>query len=415
MGDPRSTNRTLSLKRLNRALLERQLLLKRSTISPLEAIERLAGIQAQAPMPPYYALWSRLENFQPEALAQLLSNRQAVRIALMRSTIHLVSARDARFFRRTLAPMLERSIISFNGKKLNGVDLNQLAAATVKLASEKPVTFEELGKLLQREWPEHTPAVLSSSARNLVPLAQIPPRGLWGQGGAARHVPLEHWLGNGPHHSEADSASDVRREYSYHGADGTSNVHRNDPDSGVDDPGALETNQDAAIKSMLFRYLSAFGPASIKDMQAWSGMTRLKPYIQEWISELECFQDEAGNDLYDLPGAPLPPEDTPAPPRYLSEFDNMLISYNDRSRIMPAAYKPKIITINGLVRSTFLTDGFVSGIYSIEVDKETATLRLQPFEPISSADLELLREEGARLLEFVAPYKQHCFVVDEIQ
>lgn len=400
MGDLRPSNRTLSLKRLNRALLERQLLLRRSPISPIEAIERLAGIQAQAPMPPYYALWSRLENFQPESLADLLSKRQAVRIALMRSTIHLVSARDARLFRKTLAPMLERSIISFNGKNLIGVDLEQLASATIKLAAEKPVTFEELGKHLQQEWPEHAPSVLSSSARNLVPLAQIPPRGLWGQGGAARHVPLEHWLENGAHHLEAD---------------GTNNVHREYPESSVDVPGALGTDMDAAIKSMLFRYLSAFGPASIKDMQAWSGMTRLKPYIQEWSAELECFQDEAGNELYDLPGAPLPPEDTPAPPRYLSEFDNMLISYHDRSRIMPAAYKPKIITINGLVRSTFLTDGFVSGTYSIEEDKESATLRLQPFEPISSADLELLREEGARLLEFAAPDKQHRFAVDEIK
>lgn len=399
MGDLRPTNRTLSLKRLNRALLERQLLLRRSTMSPLEAIEHLAGIQAQAPMPPYYALWSRLEDFQPDSLADLLSKRQAVRIALMRSTIHLVSARDARLFRRTLAPMLERSIISFNGKKLVGVDLEQLASATIKLAAEKPVTFEELGKHLQQEWPEHAPSVLSSSARNLVPLAQIPPRGLWGQGGAARHVPLEHWLENGAHHSEADGFGD---EYEY-------------PVSADIPSGLLESDTDADVKSMLFRYLSSFGPASIKDMQAWSGMTRLKPYIQQWAAELECFQDEAGNELYDLPGAPLPPEDTPAPPRYLSEFDNMLISYHDRSRIMPAAYKPKIITINGLVRSTFLTDGFVSGTYSIEEDKESATLRLQPFEPISSADLELLREEGDRLLEFAAPDKQHRFTVDAVQ
>lgn len=399
MGDLRPTNRTLSLKRLNRALLERQLLLRRSTMSPLEAIEHLAGIQAQAPMPPYYALWSRLEDFQPDSLADLLSKRQAVRIALMRSTIHLVSARDARLFRRTLAPMLERSIISFNGKKLVGVDLEQLASATIKLAAEKPVTFEELGKHLQQEWPEHAPSVLSSSARNLVPLAQIPPRGLWGQGGAARHVPLEHWLENGAHHSEADGFGD---EHEY-------------PVSADIPSGLLESDTDADVKSMLFRYLSSFGPASIKDMQAWSGMTRLKPYIQQWAAELECFQDEAGNELYDLPGAPLPPEDTPAPPRYLSEFDNMLISYHDRSRILPAAYKPKIITINGLVRSTFLTDGFVSGTYSIEENKESATLRLQPFEPISSADLELLREEGDRLLEFAAPDKQHRFTVDAVQ
>ncbi|RJE88547.1 winged helix DNA-binding domain-containing protein [Paenibacillus sp. 1011MAR3C5] len=395
MGDIRPTNRVLSLKRLNRALLERQLLLQRSRISPLEAIERLAGIQAQAPIPPYYALWSRLENFQPESLADLLSNRQAIRIALMRSTIHLVSARDAGLFRTALAPMMERAIMSYNGKKLGGVDLAQLVATTVKIATEKPITFEELGKHLQQDWPQHEPSVLSSTARNLVPLAQIPPRGIWGQGGAARHVPLAHWLETGPVNQRIDGANDVQG-------------HEND---GITRSGTAGSDTDENIKLMLFRYLGAFGPASVKDMQAWSGLTRLKPYVQEWAPELECFKDEAGNELYDLRGAPLPPEDTPAPPRYLSEFDNMLISYSDRTRIMPAAYKSRIITINGLVRSTFLTDGFVRGTWTIEENKESATLRLQPFEPINDDDLESLREEGTRLLHFAAPDKQPSFSV----
>ncbi|MFF2885690.1 winged helix DNA-binding domain-containing protein [Paenibacillus sp. NPDC057967] len=398
MGDILPTNRTLSLKRLNRALLERQLLLRRSRISPLEAIERLVGIQAQAPMPPYYALWSRLDNFEPESLANLLSNRQAVRIALMRSTIHLVTARDARLFRAALAPMLERTIISYNGKKLGGVDLAQLALATVKLATEQPITFEELGKQLQQDWPGHEPSVLSSTARNLVPLAQIPPRGLWGQGGAARHVPLAHWLATGPNHQEIGGIGDLQ-EYA---------------NGGINSSGKAGDDIDAAIKSILFRYLGAFGPASVKDMQAWSGMTRLKPYIQEWASELECFKDEAGNELYDLSGAPLPPEDMPAPVRYLSEFDNMLISYSDRTRIMPAVYKSRIITINGLVRSTFLIDGFVRGTWTIEENKESANLRLQPFEPIRDEDMESLRDEGARLLHFAAPDKQHRFLVDPV-
>ncbi|REK74932.1 winged helix DNA-binding domain-containing protein [Paenibacillus paeoniae] len=391
MGDLLPTNRTLSLKRLNRALLERQLLLQRSRISPLEAIEHLAGIQSQAPMPPYYALWSRLENFEPGSLVKLLAGRQAIRIALMRSTIHLVSARDARLFRAALTPMMERTINSFNGKKLHGVDLTQLAVKTISYATENAVTFEELGKHLHQYWPEHEPSVLSSTARNLVPLAQIPPRGLWGQGGAARHVPLAHWLASGRDHQTSEGITKVC----------TINL-----------AGTARGDTDAAIKSMLFRYLGAFGPASIKDMQVWSGLTRLKPYIEEWSSELECFKDEAGNELYDLPGAPLPPEDTPAPPRYLSEFDNMLLSYYDRKRIMPAAYKSKIITINGLVRSTFLTDGFVRGTWTIEENKDAATLRLQPFEPVSDDDLVALREEGVRLLRFAAPDKQHYFEVD---
>lgn len=161
---------TLSLKRLNRTLLERQFLLKRTSISPLEAIERLAGIQAQAPTPPYYALWSRLEGFRPEQLADLLTSRQAVRIALMRSTIHLVSAQDALSFRAALAPMLERIIISAFGKRLAGADLIKLAERTVMLAEEKPRTFEELGKLLQQDWPGYEPSALAAAARNYVPL-----------------------------------------------------------------------------------------------------------------------------------------------------------------------------------------------------------------------------------------------------
>lgn len=173
-------------------------------------------------------------------------------------------------------------------------------------------------------------------------------------------------------------------------------------------------NTDTIIKSMLFRYLGAFGPASVKDMQAWSGMTRLKSYIDEWKSELRIYEDESGIKLYDLPDATLPSEDTPAPPRFLSEFDNMLISFNDRTRIMAPSYKPRVITKNGLVHSTFLTDGFVRGIWTIEKDKDAATLRLKPFEPLHEADVESLRDEGARLLEFAVPNVQHRFSIDPV-
>ena len=233
-----SSESVLSKKALNRALLERQLLLRRSKLSVLEAINHLVGFQAQAPNPPYYGLWTRLEGFRQEQLTQLMIDRQVVRIALMRATIHLVTAEDCLMLRPLLQSVLERGLKGAFGKQLEGIDLQAVIAAGRMLVEQQPRTFHELGKMLQEQWPSYDPAALGAAVRTWVPLVQVPPRGLWGESGQAVHTSSEQWL------------------------------HR-------------PLSADASAEKLIRRYLAAFGPASLKDMQVWSGLTKLKEIIEE--------------------------------------------------------------------------------------------------------------------------------------
>jgi len=198
----------LSPRALNRALLSRQLLLDRPHLpdetdgrraAVISAIEHLVGLQAQAPFPPYYGLWSRLGGFRPEDLGSLITDRSVVRIALMRGTIHLVSARDCLPLRRQLQPVLERGLRGAFGRQLAGVDPVALAAAGRELVESAPMTFSQLGAALTERWPDHPPAALAQGVRALVPLVQVPPRAVWGRAGQARHTSAEHWLGQPDH------------------------------------------------------------------------------------------------------------------------------------------------------------------------------------------------------------------------
>jgi hypothetical protein len=179
----------LNRRALNRALLERQLMLRRSNLSAAEAIEHLVGMQAQVPTTPYLGLWTRLEGFRPAELSELIETRAAVRIALQRSTIHLVTARDCLAIRPVVQPVLDAF-----PKRLSGLDATGLAAAGRALVEEQPRTFAELGALLAADW-DREPADLASAVRALVPLVQVPPRGLWRRSGQARHTSTEAWLG----------------------------------------------------------------------------------------------------------------------------------------------------------------------------------------------------------------------------
>src|SRR5580692_2500613 len=229
----------LSLRALNRALLSRQRLLDRSDLpddadgrraAVIGTIEHLVGLQAQAPFPPYYGLWSRLGGFRPEDLAPLLTDRSVVRIALMRGTIHLVSARDCLPLRRLVQPVLERGLRGAFGRQLAGVDPAALAAAGRALVEAEPMTFSQLGQALAARWPDHPPGALAQAVRALVPLVQVPPRAVWGRAGQSRHTSAEHWLGQ--------------------------------PSAG--NPGAPPA-PDADLAGLVTRYLSAFGPATVRD------------------------------------------------------------------------------------------------------------------------------------------------------
>jgi DNA glycosylase AlkZ-like len=180
------THDVIGVRELNRATLERQILLRRQKSSALDAIEHLVGMQAQAPSPPYIGLWTRLEDFRPDELGRLILERRAVRIALMRNTVHLVSARDCLALRPLVQPVLDRTLYSTRANRTNleGVDTGALAATGRALLEETPSTAKELGEKLQEQWPECDPTSLARAIRHLLPLVQVPPRGVWGKSGS---------------------------------------------------------------------------------------------------------------------------------------------------------------------------------------------------------------------------------------
>ncbi len=362
---------TLSRRALNRALLDRQLLLRRASFpaagrqaaradAVIAAIEHLVGLQAQAPFSPYYGLWSRLAGFRPADLAELIVDRRAVRIALMRGTIHLVSARDCLMLRALIKPVLDRHLNTVLGRQLTGVDTGKLAAAGRALVEEKPRTFSELGAMLAERWPGHPPAALALGVRALVPLIQVPPRAVWGRGGQALHTSAESWLPSANHN-----------------------------------PGSLD--------SMVTRYLAAFGPASVKDVRAWSGLTGLGEVMDRLRPSLRAFRDERGTELFDLPGAPRPDPDRPAPVRLVAEFDNLALAHADRTRIITDENRKRLFTRNGIFPGTVLVGGFAVGMWRISRGRGTAALTVEMFEPIRSRDRDAITREGERLLVFAAP------------
>ena len=260
----------------------------------VQTIEHLVGLQAQAPFPPYYGLHSRLDGFRPDDLAALITDRSVVRIALMRGTIHLVSARDCLPLRRLVQPVIERGMRGAFGKQLAGVDPGALAAAGRSLVEAEPMTFSQLGQALAARWPDHPPAALAQGVRAFVPLVQVPPRAVWGQAGQSLHTSAEHWLGQPAPPAEPDHP--------------------------------VRPASRAELAQLVTRYLGAFGPATVRDVQAWSGLTGLKAVLEQLRPSLVTFRDEQGAELFDLPTAPRPGGEVPAPVRLVAEFDNLVLS-----------------------------------------------------------------------------------------
>ena len=347
----------LSTLRLNRALLARQLLLRRRRIDPLAAVEHLVGIQSQSPRAAYIGLWTRVAGFRPEALERLLQNREVVRVALMRSTIHLVSARDCLPLRELTRPAIERPSRHSAARRAAGVADEELQAAGRALVQE-PRTFRELGAELRRRWPGCNADALAMGVRELVPLVQVPPRGLWSRGGPPAHIAAETWL------------------------DGVR-------------PAPL------SMAGLVRRYLAAYGPATVADAQTFIGVAGLRPVFEELRDELVTFRDEAVGELFDLADAPRPTSRTRAPARFLPEFDNILLSHARRERILPEGTMSLLSLGNGL-KPAFLVDGFVAGTWKLTTRGRTATLEVRPFERPSSEERREIEDEGRRLLAFAA-------------
>jgi hypothetical protein len=343
----------LGPRALNRALLERQLLLCRHEHSPDEALEHLIGLQAQNPSAPYVALWTRLAGFQPDDLAELIVARKVVRLGLMRWTLHVVTARDCLALRPVLQSVLERRMRASFGRDLAGVELDRLVEVGRSIVEQEPRSLGDLGRLLAIEWPGHEPRVLANALAALEPLVHVPPRGLWGRNGRAVQTTATRWLGR---------------------------------------PLERATQPD----ELVLRYLAAFGPATIADIRTWSGLSGLRQVIERLRPGLRTFRDEHGCELLDVPDGPLPDPDTPAPVRFLPEFDNAVLAHADRTRIVVDPDRRRVLT-----PKTFLVDGFVRGTWRLIRARGLTTLEITPFGRIARADLVALAEEGMRLLTFI--------------
>ncbi|MFI6944029.1 winged helix DNA-binding domain-containing protein [Streptomyces sp. NPDC050418] len=344
----------LTTRALNRASLDRQLLLRRHPMKPADAVAHLLGLQAQNVKPPYYALAARLADFAPEEYSRLMEDRELVRIVTMRSTIHAHTADDALALRGLVQPARTRELGQFR-KGLVGVDLDEVAVRAKELVDAEPRTLKQLREELLKVWPEADPQAIGVAARCMLPQVQVTPRGLWRRSGQVALTSLVHWLGR-------------------------------------------DDMPPATPDATVLRYLAAFGPASVKDFQTWCGLTRMREVFERLRPGLLTFRDEKGVELFDLPDAPRPDEDTPAPARLLPEYDNLLLSHADRSRFGPSEYKGRTWDGN-YAYSIFMVDGFHAGVWKLTEDKDAATVTFEAFGKLTKAQRAELESEAARLLE----------------
>ncbi|HET6295708.1 MAG TPA: winged helix DNA-binding domain-containing protein [Kribbella sp.] len=352
----------LSLRALNRATLVRQWLVERQGFTALEAIEHLVGMQAQVPLSPYVGLWSRLVDFDPSELAGLLEDRRAVRGSMMRATIHLMSSRDFLAIRPLVQPCMDREIYqnqTYGRKRLEGLDMPAVLAAGASLMASSPQTAVQLRDALGPLWPDREPPSLAHAVRCLLPTIQVPPRGVWGKGGNPAMSTADLWLGS-------------------------------------------PVDPSPSIDAVVLRYLAAFGPASVADAQAWSGLTRLNEVFDRL--DLRTYLDaSSGRTLYDLPTIELPDEDLPVPTRFLPEYDNLLLSHADRNRWIDDAERQRLLLQETLSRGSALYDGRAAALWKlVRQGKKSAILEVEPVTKLPRSALDALEAEGNQLLTFAA-------------
>lgn len=361
----------LTPRALNRATLARQLLLTRTAMPAKDAVHHLLGLQAQNTKPPYHALAARLDGFDPQELSGLMASREVARIVTMRSTLHTLTADDCLTLRPLVQPVIDRELKIFLRRLGGVVDADELAALARELVEERPLALKELREGLLKRWPDSDPQELATVARCALPLLQTTPRGLWGESGQVTLTTSRSWFGRPePELSPADTAD--------------------------------------LLDATVLRYLGAFGPASVKDMQTWCGLTRLRTAFDRLRPQLLTFRDERGTELFDLPDAPRPDEDTPAPVRLLPEFDNLLLSHADRTRVAPPEYASRTFYVN-VNYPTVLVEGRVAGIWRPAESKKdgTADITVELFAEVTRAQRAEIAEEAAYLLGVLSPGAVH--------
>ncbi|MFC8130247.1 winged helix DNA-binding domain-containing protein [Streptomyces sp. NPDC057302] len=353
----------LDNRALNRATLARQLLLDRTDVPVIDAVARLGGLQAQEPQEPFVGLWSRLHGFDPAELSEDLIQRRVVRTHLMRRTVHLVTADDALAWRARHDAMLRQRVLGVYRGELEGTDLDELAAAgRAAMADGRPRSMTELARELADRWPTPGPRALGEMLMALVPVAQLPPRGVWRTKAGVRNAPLSSLLGR-----EIDPLS----------PDGT----------------------DPVGQALVRRYLAAFGPAASADLRAWCGLAGLPAAVAALRDELITFRDERGRELLDLPDAPRPDPGTPAPVRFLPAFDNAILGFQDRTRIIDDAHRGLSVAGARVV----LVDGRVAATWTVEEGTVTVT----PLGRLSRAERAEVAEEGRALAAFLSDKESH--------
>ena len=350
----------LTRRALNRAYLDRQMLLRREALTPVEVIERLVGLQAQQARPPFVGLGTRLTSFERGDLIADIESGAVVRGTLMRCTLHLMSRGDFLAFRPVLQPVLTNAMRSILRERADTFDLAAILAEASRLFRQRPRTFTEIRNALIELFPEADERAMGYTVRTHLPLLIVPNEHTWG--------------------------------------------YRADPLFALAEDRLGEALPEAASPHALVRrYLAAFGPASGADTQAWSGLTNLAPVLNDLRTELVTLRDERKRELLDLRDAPRPPEDTPAPARFVADFDNLVLGHADRTRVISDEHRPVVVTKNALVLPTILVDGFVAGTWKVARSRKTATLTVTGFAPLPAAAKEELAAESRSLLDLLEP------------
>jgi hypothetical protein len=337
----------------------RQMLLERENATAIDAIGRLIGLQAQVPRPPFIGLWTRVRGFTRTELTDALRGRTAVRVTSMRGTLHVMTTADYVAMRGALQPMLSRgtqSILRGRGAEL---DMAALDTEGRNFFGKGAATFDALRDYLKTKHPGADERAMAYAIRTHVPLVQVPTDAVWAFPAAADFTLADGWLS-----TKVSTAA---------------------------------TSAEVLVR----RYLAAFGPATPADAQAWSGMGGLRDTFEKLRPTLVTFRDERKRELFDLPDAPRPDEDTVAPVRFIPDFDNLVLSHDDRTRIMAEAHRSRVTLKNLQVRATFLVDGIVAGTWKSERKRKAAVLVIEPFGAVARRTRAALEQEGEQLLAFL--------------
>ena len=336
------------------------MLLARERATVVKAVERLLALQAQLPRPPHVGLWSRLQKFKRDDLITPLNARTLVRGTMMRGTLHIMSARDFLAFRMALQPSLTAGMMAIVGKgPIPSIETLMTAGRSAFGRKGRP--FADVRAALQSRFPDAHERLMGYAVRMQLPLVQVPADGAaWGFPADSDFALAEHWL-------------------------------------------KTKVGAGSGAGPLVLRYLAAFGPATVPDIAAWLGIRGVAELLAPIRDKLLTFRDERGREVFDLPSAPRPNAETPAPVRFLPEYDSVILAHADRARIVDEAYRKALVTKNLIVPATFLIDGRVSGTWKIERKKTAAILTLTPFCPIPKTCKPAVSEEGEALLRFVEP------------